>query len=119
MDFNRPTGKFATQGELIQAWEKDVEKKLNEFPATQTWKLEETDIQCPTCASNLYRCYVYDPHKQKIYGEANLLYCDTDKAFYNETNIVWQAINGKGGGGGTASGSIVQVIDGVLTITDA
>lgn len=115
MDFNKPTTIYDTQGQLIQEWEKEVDKELAEYPSTLSWELEETDIECPVCGANLYRCYVNDPYTQKLYGEANLLYCSTDKAFYNETNITWVEIAGSGGSGG---GSIVQVIDGVLTIRD-
>ena len=113
MDFNKPTTIYDTQGELIQEWEKEVEKELNAYPSTLSWLLEKTDIKCPVCEDDLYRCYVNDPYTQKLYGEANLLYCPTDKAFYNETNLTWIAIAGSSGGG-----SIVQVIDGVLTIRD-
>ena len=116
MDFNKPTTIYGTQGELIKEWEKEVERELNEYPSTLSWLLEETDIKCPVCEANLSRCYVNDAHTQKLYGEANLLYCSTDKAFYNETNLTWIEINGSGGSGG---GSLVQVINGVLTITDA
>lgn len=114
MNFTKPNTIYNTQGELIQAWEKEVDKELNKYPETLSWELEETDIECPTCGANLYRCYVNDAHDQKIYGETNLLYCSEDKAFYNQGNITWVEINGSGSGGG----SLVQVINGVLTIRD-
>lgn len=114
MNFNKPTGTFATEGDLIRAWEKEVDKELNEYPKTLSWQLEQTDIKCPDCDNYLYRCYVNDAHTQKIYGEANLLYCTTDSAFYNEGNLTWVAVAGSGGSGG---GSLVQVINDVLTIT--
>ena len=115
MNFNKPTGTFETQGDLIQAWEKEVEKELNAYPKTLSWLLEETNVKCPNCNENLYRCYVNDPYTQKLYGEYNLLYCATDKVFYNETNLTWVAIAGSGSGG---SGTMVYVSNGVLTIRD-
>ena len=114
MEFNKPTGTFATQGDFIKAWDKEVDKELNAYPKTLSWLLEETDIKCPDCDNNLFRCYVNDAHTQKLYGEYNLLYCTTDNTFYNQTNLTWVAIAGSGGSGG----SIVRVIDNVLTITD-
>lgn len=117
MNFNKPTGTFETQGDLIQAWEKEVEKELNEYPSTLEWQLEETDIACPDCSGNLCRCYVEDPHGAKIYSEVNTLYCPTDEAFYNQSNLTWVQYNGSGGGGG--GGSYVRTVDGSLVITDA
>lgn len=117
MDLTKPIGTFTTQEELIKNWDKKVEEELNNYPSTLSWLLEETDIKCPDCNANLYKCYVNDPYTQKIYGEANLLYCTTDKAFYNEGNLTWVAIAGSGGGGSGTQGSLVRVIDNVLTIT--
>jgi hypothetical protein len=118
MNFNKPTKIYETQGELIQAWEKEVDKELSEYPSTLSWELEVTDIKCPDCDNYLYRCYTTAANGERIYAEVNLLYCKEDKAFYNQGNITWTKINGSGGGSG-GSGSIVRVIDNVLTIQDS